>query len=170
MREAIGGNFLFQIVIMFLLLFTGVMCITINHSKAFGVKDKIINIIESNSLSYAENYQLNEEVIGEITDYITESGYRTTNECPSDYVGYRRDGSETTGRDASLCVKAVTVSDSYSTDVGNKCYDRSKCAYLYDDLPSMVYYDILLFYQIDAPILDDVFNLNVKGSTKIIYG
>ena len=41
MKESIGGTALFQITIVFLLLFTGVMCITINHSKAFAVKDEI---------------------------------------------------------------------------------------------------------------------------------
>ena len=51
MKEAIGGVSLFQIVILFLLLFTGVMCLTINHSKAFGVKDEIINIIETDVLA-----------------------------------------------------------------------------------------------------------------------
>ena len=63
MREAIGGISIFQIVILFILLFTGVMCLTINHSKAFGVKDEIITIIENeplgsnnNTSSFAQNF------------------------------------------------------------------------------------------------------------------
>ena len=46
MREAIGGTWLFQIVIVFILLFTGYMCLSINHSKAYNVKSEILEIIE----------------------------------------------------------------------------------------------------------------------------
>ena len=46
MREAIGGTWIFQIVIFFILLFTGYMCMSINHSKAFNVKNTIIKEIE----------------------------------------------------------------------------------------------------------------------------
>ena len=46
MREAIGGTWLFNLVIFFVLLFAGYMCLSINYSKAFGVKDKIINELE----------------------------------------------------------------------------------------------------------------------------
>ena len=48
MREAIGGTWLFNLVIFFVLLFAGYMCLSINYSKAFNVKDKIINEIERN--------------------------------------------------------------------------------------------------------------------------
>ena len=51
MREAIGGTWLFQIVIVFILLFTGFMCLTINRSKAFNVKDQIIQTIQINQLN-----------------------------------------------------------------------------------------------------------------------
>ena len=47
MREAIGGTWLFQIVIVFILLFTGFLCLSINRSKAFNVKDQIIQTIQS---------------------------------------------------------------------------------------------------------------------------
>ena len=42
MREAIGGSWLFNIVIFFVILFTGYMCLSINHTKAFNVKDDIV--------------------------------------------------------------------------------------------------------------------------------
>ena len=44
MREAIGGNWLFNIVIFFVILFTGYLCLSINHTKAFNVKDDIVKI------------------------------------------------------------------------------------------------------------------------------
>ena len=161
MRESIGGTALFQITIIFLLLFTGVMCITINHSKAFAVKDKILDIIQNSAVITGSDNKLDDEIITDITNYINESGYRITNKCPSDYTGYTRNGYETTGKDASICVRAVNVSKGIDNSTKNKVGDG--------DMPNMYYYDIILFYQIDAPIISDVFNFSIKSSTKVIY-
>ena len=92
MKEAIGGISLFQIVIVFLLLFTAIMCLTINHSKAFAVKDEIINIIETHSFSSSgRNYELSQNIIDEIVEKLNESGYRITGNCPSgSWIGYNR--------------------------------------------------------------------------------
>ncbi len=169
MREAIGGNFLFQIVILFLLLFTGVMCLTINHSKAYGVKDEIINIIENDSLKDGVAYDgsLNDKTVDKIISYATETGYRITGNCGSGYTGYKRDGKETSGNDAIICIKAVNVSDSITDDTIKKC--GTGCRMVDDDLPNMYYYTVKLFYQIDAPIIGNALNLTLKASTKTIY-
>lgn len=182
MKEAIGGTYLFQITILFLLIFTGVMCITINRSKAFGVKDEVINIIQTHKFAGSSNLvdgeeinlDLDEETIEDIIEYINSSGYRITSDCdlvdrnnPGSYQGYTRDGNKTNGSDATICVRTVNVSESYYDDLGKKC--NGTCDYIDGDMPNMIYYDIALFYQIDAPILDDVFNFTLKGSTKIMY-
>ena len=44
MRETMSITAIFQIFILFILLFTAIMCLTINNSNAFGVKDSIINV------------------------------------------------------------------------------------------------------------------------------
>ena len=75
MREAIGGTAIFQIVIVFILLFTGFMCLTINRSKAFNVKDKIIQTIQSYN-------GLTGEARVDIAEYLRESSYRTTGRQP----------------------------------------------------------------------------------------
>ena len=45
MRESISITTIFQIFILFVLLFTAIMALTINNSNAFGVKDSIVNAI-----------------------------------------------------------------------------------------------------------------------------
>ena len=55
MKEAVSATTIFQIVILFILLFTAIMCLTINNSNAFGIKDEIINIIEMNNGNYLSN-------------------------------------------------------------------------------------------------------------------
>lgn len=166
MREAFGGISLFQIVIVFLLVFTGVMCVTINHSKAFGVKSEIVNIIENKPLSSGNG--LEQDTVDEIVTYINESGYRITGNCSDGYIGYDRYGKETGGKDAAICIRPVNVSESYTSDLAGVC--TGDCGYLDSDLPAMVYYDIVVFYQIDAPVINNVFNFQLKASTKVLYG
>lgn len=172
MKEAIGGVSLFQIVILFLLLFTGVMCLTINHSKAYGVKDKIINILETDKLSSYEksnNNELNSETVDNIIEHLNESGYRITGRCPSDeWTGYDRNGVKT-NNNASFCIKTVDVSKAYYNDAVEKCKNNG-CTVTSGHLPKMVYYDIIVFYQLDIPIIKQIFNLKLYGSTKILFG
>lgn len=46
MRESIGGSWLFGIVATFIALFTGFLSYAISYTKAFNVKNQIINYIE----------------------------------------------------------------------------------------------------------------------------
>lgn len=48
MKEAIGGSYIFQIVIIFIALFSGFLVYSISYTKAFRVKNEIINLIENN--------------------------------------------------------------------------------------------------------------------------
>lgn len=170
MKEAMGGISLFQIVIAFILLFTGIMCLTINKSKAYGVKDEIINVIESSSLAtYNSGNILSEKTSESIAELLREAGYRVTGKCPDDeWVGYDRTGRVTSTNDATFCVKASLVNDTFKKDLENKC-SNNKCRITTDDFPTMVYYDIVLFYQLDIPALNDIMNFRLQGSTKVIY-
>ena len=49
MREAIGATWIFGIVIVFIVLFTGYLAFSINYAKAFTVKDSIIDTLEKYS-------------------------------------------------------------------------------------------------------------------------
>ena len=70
MREAIGGTWLFQIVIVFILLFTGFLCLSINRSKAFNVKDQIIQTIQSyNGIDLTDEYSEGDE--SRLTDIVS---------------------------------------------------------------------------------------------------
>lgn len=150
MKESIGGTSLFIIVISFILLFTGIMCLTINHSKAFSVKDDIITMIENN-----EGIDLNNNS-DELGTILSEAGYRTTGDCPYNdddkYTSYQRDGSMTTGNnEGSVCIEKIDAIG--NTEFGDSCY-----------------YRVIVFFQLDIPILNSIFNFNLKGDTKIVHG
>lgn len=83
MKESMSVTTIFQIVILFILLFTAIMALTINNSNAFGIKDQIVNILESNGGNYLDGGSLNQEIV----DLIAGTSYRTTGKCDEDLLG-----------------------------------------------------------------------------------
>ncbi len=163
MKEAIGGISLFQIVIVFILVFTAVICLTINHSKAFGVKDEIITRMETASIADFNNGK----VFADISEYLKNAGYRTEGKCPSgNWQGYTRDGKKTSNK-AAFCIRANDVASAF--DKSEICKNKN-CIVATGGYPTMVYYDIVLFYQLDIPIVGDAMDFKLYGSTKVIYG
>ncbi len=167
MREAVGGIPIFQIVVVFILLFTGIMCLTINRSKAYGVKDEIITIIETEGMSSA-SFELDQNVNTLIAEQLKNVGYRITGKCPDGYTGYNRDGVEQNRGDSAYCIRYNRVEHVFYEDAQNKC-SNSKCTPTEDDFPAMAYYDVVLFYQLDIPLIKDLFNFKVTGSTRVLF-
>lgn len=167
MKEAIGGISLFQIVIVFLLLFTGIMCLTINHSKAFGVKDEIINIIENDKIA-ASGSLISNEKLESIKDHLAETGYRNTGKCPdSEWTGYDRAGG-INNNDAAFCLRAVNVAEVYYDELTKVC-SNEQCVENTGDFPEMYYYEVIVFYQLDIPAIKQLMNFKLKGTTKILF-
>ena len=48
MREAFGGTFTIQLILLFLAIYIAFIAVALNYAKAFRVKNQIINIIEQN--------------------------------------------------------------------------------------------------------------------------
>lgn len=152
MREAIGGTWLFQIVIFFVLLFTGYMCLTINHSKAFSVKNMMVKEIERQEGVNLQNPE-SDPAITKIVAYLKSASYRTTGTCPDEYTGYNREG-RIDSRNAAFCIQEKEV--------------RQETSRYPSEMPQMKYYRILVFYQLDLPIFRSAFNFKVSGDTKIL--
>jgi len=159
MKEAIGGSWLFNIVIFFVILFTGYLCLSINHTKAFNVKDDIVKIIERNNGFKEELNNVNASnnvVIKEIVESLQKFGYRSTSKCPDAdggqfWYGYDRDGNRDNGNNnSSFCIREV---DATSGLGGAKT----------------VYYQVVVFYQLDLPIVNSIFGFKLKGDTRLIY-
>lgn len=162
MKEAMGGISIFQIVIIFVLLFTGIMCLTINHSRAYGVKDEIVNIIQTNDPSLKA---LSADTITKVVKQLQESGYRITGKCPDGWTGYDLNGNKS--NNASFCIKANNISNTFLEDAKEKC-KNNKCKTTNDDF-TMYYYDIILFYQLDIPGINELMNFKMYGSTRVLF-
>lgn len=164
MREGISVTAIFQIVIIFILLFTAIMAMTINNSSAFGVKDKVINAIEETD----GNFDFESGLDGRIVDIMRDASYRIMGRCPEGegYVGYDRDGHIVFGGDrASICIRRVTVTDAIDALHVSKHGENTLVGNLYDGY----YYQVILYYQLELPIINGVYNLQTKGDTKIFY-
>ncbi len=155
MKEAIGGISLFNIVIVFVLLFAGYISMSINYSKAYNVKNEILNIIRNQggvcTASQPNNTNNCYNFASQITDYFREANYRSTGTCDIDegWVGYNREG-QIDYNNSAFCVKAIKVNTN-------------------SELPNALYYQIKVFYQLDLPIIRSVFDLTIYGETARIY-
>ncbi len=155
MKESIGGVALFNIVILFILLFTGIMTITINRSKAYTVKDNIVTAIEDlNGIDIRTN-QLPQEIVDEFLD----ASYRSVGTCPEEgYVGFDRNGElNSNPGQSSICIKETLniKNESGSLDGNN----NNSC-----------YYTVMVFYKLDVPVIREVFEFHLTGETKQLYG
>ena len=171
MKEAIGGTWLFQIVILFVLLFTGYVCLTINYSRAFDVKDKIINEIERNGgfKTTKDDYTLNE-----IKKYMAKVGYRATGPCSGFDIGCDRDGScanVTSNKEYAYCIKEVKfdselskIEDAHARS--NKLYGKHVTD---GEFYYLSYYKVRVFYSLDLPVIREFFDFKINGDTKTLY-
>ena len=153
MKESIGLTGIFQIIILFLLLFTAIMSFTINDSNTFAVKNEILNLITNKKGNFTVNGNLDDD----LKEALKKANYRGTGRCSEGYVGYDKNGELTTNNRASLCIKTV------DTSIGN---DGGEI--VGDALPGRSF-KIQLFYQLDLPGSSGKFNLSTMGETKTIY-
>ena len=96
MRESVGSTWIFQLAIIFILIFSAYLAITINYSKTFKVKNEVISILEKyEGLTDSSSGSTSAGSIAIINNYLLGSGYKETGSCPEDYYGARslNDGS-----------------------------------------------------------------------------
>lgn len=175
MKEAIGGTWLFQLVIFFVLLFVGFVCLSINYTRAFDVKDKIINEVERNGgFKESENFT-DDYVLNTISEYMKKVGYRSVGPCSSDEfdVGCDRNGKcvkPNKSTKYSYCLKEIkydnSADDKELQGIGKGLYGdhQVKNEFFY-----LSYYRVRVFYTLDLPIMNQFFTFNINGDTKTLY-
>ena len=174
MREGIGGIQLFLIVIILILVFAGIMSLTINHSNAFAVKDQLVSILEdAGGLDITSECRLGEcntnikdqQTLQNIIDALDSYSYRQQGNCDSitisnnaKMVGYQRTGEITmSGKKSSFCIVKI---DSNKDKIDSNKDDGTLKGY---------YYKVYVFYQLDIPVLHSIFNFRSVGETKLLY-
>ncbi len=156
MREAIGGTWLTQIVIIFMLIFVAFLALTLNYTKAFKMKNDIITIIEEREgITINKNGKLNGS-IGLINNYLEKNGYTILRACPEGSYGVSDLHSEAInyinkGQNAKRYYYCITKFHAPSTNYKRK-----------------VYYQVAISLKFNLPILGDLFTFEVTGNTEDI--
>ncbi|MBO4245610.1 MAG: hypothetical protein J5892_02570 [Bacilli bacterium] len=144
MKESIGTSYLFQIVVVFVLLFTGYLCLSINYARSFAVKNNIVNNIQREK-------GFNDITRKKISRYLSDVGFKSTGRCPDGYNAYNADGTlQGDGKTGIYCVKKVITAP----------YQK--------DIPQVSYYRVVVFYKLDLPIFSAVFRFKNFGDTYLI--
>lgn len=148
MREAIGASWLMIIVMSFIALFSGYLALSINYSKAFRVKDGIVDRLE-------KHYGLNQESLEDITAFINEIGYNSKGLCnmldassQANYVGVNRD----------------RVDSRPSTGRYNYCISKIN-SYSPSGQLTSAYYQVVVFFSLSLPLLENFSQFHVSGET-----
>ncbi len=144
MRQAIGSTFLYNIMIVFIVITFGFLAATLSYMKSFKVNGKI-----ANSLEKFEGY--NELSAAEIETSLANLGYRSSSNgnlnCPS----HRHNGIE---------YQPITrIGTNYKY-----------CVYEYPEKNSRYFiYGILTYVYMDIPIVGGTFSLPIYSETERIY-
>ena len=166
MKESISLTSIFQIVVLFIVLFTGIMALTINNSTSFGVKDEVISAIDFNGSNFIskDGQTLDDEIV----DAMEVNSYRNTGTCETSkgWVGFDRNGEKVVGdHKASLCIRCVKVTEgieaAYRSVLGANVADN--------DFINGYYFQVIAFYQLDLPSFNESYSFHTKGDSKTIY-
>lgn len=142
MREAIGGTWLFGLVITFIVFFASFLAISVNYSKAFNVKNNVVDLISK----YEGNNCNARKKIGE---YLNDVGYLVIGPCDSGYDAYDLKGNKIDGSRGYYCIKKDDTST--TTDIKKS------------------YYRVMVFFKIDLPVIGNITTFKIKGETESIY-
>lgn len=164
MKEAIGGTWLFGIVLTFIVLFTTFISLSTNYSRCFRIKDEIITTIE--------HYNgVNTDSLTKISEFLNGIGYSSTSNCPTDDSSVTWHGftagvnNRTTGTsNANYCIAKFTITDSYTLSSGGNIQINGPIGH-----PRSAYYQVAVFFKLNWPIIEKIFTIQISGETKIIY-
>ena len=154
MKDAIGGLFSIQAIVIFVIIVNCFLAFSVNYTKAFRAKNEVRSIIEKNEGFTCQAKNQISEVLNN-SRYRISDGNRSWCERNGYYIGY--DSSNTT---PLFCYKVEKVDLSGGSDA--------------ETLYKGAYYTIVTFVNIDIPLFSKIFPgmsniFSVKGETALIY-
>lgn len=151
MREAIGGGWIMGFIAMFIVIFTSYLAISVNYTKAFRVKNRIISIIEENEGFSESRNNLNNPNI----NYIRNSN--TTEDKIFSYLydlGYSYD---------------LSTSACKSGNMDGELFTRGYCVQKVCSNQGGAYYKVRSFINFTVPVVNINISVPINGETKVIY-
>ena len=143
MRQSIGGTWLLQLMILFILLFVGYIILTINYSKTIKLKNEMISMVEK--------YEgLNENSVSLVNNYLKTSGYAVVGKCTHE---------SESGIYGALDLNSNVLEEARPGVNYHYCIKKYKGA------NTSKYYQVTLFYKFNLPIIGNASEFTVKGTT-----
>ena len=154
MREAIGSTWLTGIIITFIAIFSGFLAYSISYTKAFRVKNEIINIIENNE------------------------GFTETNKDLRNMSDTALNEDKNTDAKIFKFIKSVGYNYSMFDNKSNPCDKDSQlkeggyCLIKYcvnngDSIKT--YYKVTSYISLSIPVINVGVNIPISGETKSMY-
>lgn len=154
MREAIGGTWLTGLVITFIVLFSGFLAYSISYTKAFRVKNEIINIIEKNegyTISKNANYANYDE------SSLQEKDLNTTEVKIYKFI-------KSLGYDYAMNINCDTAKNARAINgycLKKHCPDGQNS--------KKTYYSVTTYVHLSIPLVNLGIKIPISGQTKTMY-
>lgn len=160
MREAFGTTWTFQLMIIFILIFSCFLSMVITYSKAYTIKNQAMSIIEK--------YEgMTEDSVEIINNYLYDNAYRTTSSCPEGWIGALN--LETTNirgnfeearpnQEYYYCFRENVKKEVIGTEETGKVTTEN------------IYYDFRVFFKFNLPIVGEIATFNVTGKSADFAG
>ena len=143
MRQTIGGTWILMLAIIFILLFSAFIILTLNYSRAVRVKNELIDMVEK--------YEgLNSESIELVNNYLYYTGQVTMGVCVD----------ETTPG-----VYGATSLSSNVLEPARGGVEYYYCVRKFNGANTTNYYQLSIFYKFNLPILGNTGGFEIRGST-----
>lgn len=149
MKDAFGGTFMLNIMIVFFVVFVSFMSVAVTLTKTFRVKADVSSYLTRNDIT--PEILNNSSEVSNIQNYLMEMGYRYPDSSYSflrqDCIGKSNGGSYT--YIDGICIIPVETSD----DNGREIY----------------YYKVYSYVVINPPVFHINMNLSFKSESRSIY-
>ena len=149
MREAFGGSWLLGFVALFIVLFSAYLAVSINYTKAFKAKNKIVSLIEEN-----EGFSTSVGSVATKTDSDLQKSSKT-----EDRVYYYLKQAGFTLDEETIKGRCPNGDDPYT---GGYCVQKMYTS-------QGAYYKVTTFVKIELPVIWINITVPIKGETKILY-
>jgi len=153
MKDAVGGSLLLYVVLFFvgviILFFANIM----SYSKAYRVKNRIINILEQHGDIPSSEFNLSKrsDLIKVINEDLVNIGYRVASSGSKSTCNFNYNEDKPNNKKCK----------NFNTGNVDYCVCRI-------DATNGFYYEVITFTQFDFPVLNSVIKSDVHGETKIL--
>ena len=152
MRDAVGGAWVYGIVMVFTLLFSAFLALALTYAKAYRIKNEMTAIIEKYQGITVTDSLSDLGSVSIINNYLKNNGHDTKGHCPEGSYGVTDLNSDV--------LEKTSPSQKYRYCISYEKNTYKTCTYIFK---------VRVFYDFNLPLLGQVHKFNVNGQTNELY-